>query len=1040
MKRCRLLFAIGSFFAVVLSSHAQFTWTGLGGDNLSSNPANWLGGVAPIGDGTENIIFGNSPQNFVIFPSVFAVNDITMTANPTYYFIGGGGDNLTLNGNVTTTMFSSPFLVFGETTLTLSAGTHTFDAQGTEGSGSDIYLFGSLAGSGNLVKTGLRSLIISSPDGASTYTGNISLQQGDLGVAGDGSLGTGIVTMAGGRIVVPGYDTDHAVKLYNNFEFTDNVNFGSYFNTPSLLTITGSATALSGYSTINFNTDSQTQVTIQGTVGEQDPNTQFVFSGGGLVTLGGAATYTGGTEATFGSQVIFAAGPPATGMLRADNGGYIGTEVTANIQTNFINHFDPAGTDGIIGFDSPIISAPQTFAGPIDLTGFNPGARLGTATSAILTGLITPQDDGSDEFNYQFGGHGTLFVNSNLADYSGTSDVQVHDGLSLYLGGNNTYTGDTEAVAGAIIFNSANAIPVGADLYADASGYIGQTESAGIGGTIIPDAATYFARFYTPDTFGVVGFDADNPVAGRIISEDIDFSSFDQGAYLGTSTNVTFTGNITPNATTYRFSGYRDGHLTIASTLTGVGYDVVIGINGSDIVTFAPPGQAYHPSVELDGPNTYTGGTTLQSGQLILGNATALGTGTLTINANYAGGQQVPGLTTSVPGVAITNPISFISSNGFYLGGPNDFSLLGNLTSSGEGIEKLDANTVTLGGDNSGFDGYFNVRNGNLVFTTDTAAGSAAIFLDDVDGSHGNVSFTSNNPSMGSLSGRSVTTLDLGPGTLTVNQLTQDTFSGTISGSGNLVVNSTGILTLDGNNTYTGNTTVTGGATLLAGSNSALGGTVTVNGGTLGINNGVLLPNPVSFGIGGGTLSGNGTFGSAISIGANGNLGPGDQVGLVGHLAFASGLTFAPSSTFSFDVQSATGARGVGYDTLDVIGGLTFTATLGSPLVLSISSVDGSGGLTPLGDFDNSMGYAWLIAHSDGLSGFNPNNISINTSNFLNSLGAGGFSISNVGNDVFLNFSPVPEPSTYALLASGLAALAFGYRRNRSRLFRNRRD
>ncbi len=240
------------------------------------------------------------------------------------------------------------------------------------------------------------------------------------------------------------------------------------------------------------------------------------------------------------------------------------------VQTGFINHFNPATTLGIIGLDSPNINSPQTFSEAIDLTGFDPGVRLGTATAAIINGTITPPAS-----DYLFSVHGALTINSNLADVAGSSEVQLYDGGLLNLHGANTYTGDTEAKSGAIVFSGANSIPAAPDLYSDLKGYIGQTETAAGART----ANQYFALFYTPDTFGVVGFDADNPVVGRVVSDNMDFSIFDHDAFLGTATKVTFTGSIIPYNNEYRFTGFRDGRLTVNSVLAG-GNSVVIGLDG----------------------------------------------------------------------------------------------------------------------------------------------------------------------------------------------------------------------------------------------------------------------------------------------------------------------------------------------------------------------------------------------------------------------------------------------------------------------------
>jgi hypothetical protein len=155
----------------------------------------------------------------------------------------------------------------------------------------------------------------------------------------------------------------------------------------------------------------------------------------------------------------------------------------------------------------------------------------------------------------------------------------------------------------------------------------------------------------------------------------------------------------------------------------------------------------------------------------------------------------------------------------------------------------------------------------------------------------------------------------------------------------------------------------------------------------------------------------------------------------VGFLTFTGGFTMAQSGTYNIDVQSATGARGTGYDTIDVTGGLVFNATLGNPFTLSLHSLDTNGNPGyDVSDFVNTNGYSWLIAHSDNLSGFNANNVTIDTTGFTNNLGIGGFSVGVVGNDIFLNFSPVPEPSTYALLGLGLGAVLFPALRRRRRV------
>ncbi|MCP3939439.1 MAG: hypothetical protein GY708_29180, partial [Actinomycetia bacterium] len=139
-------------------------------------------------------------------------------------------------------------------------------------------------------------------------------------------------------------------------------------------------------------------------------------------------------------------------------------------------------------------------------------------------------------------------------------------------------------------------------------------------------------------------------------------------------------------------------------------------------------------------------------------------------------------------------------------------------------------------------------------------------------------------------------------GALFFNRIDDVTYDGVISGSGNIVKASAGVLTLTGENTTTGSTSVYSSGTILV-NNTTGSGT-----GSGGVWVGAL---------GTGTLGGTGTIDGVITVRNGGILAPGDGVGV---LTCNSNVLFEEDSTFAVELAGNGGIAGTDFDQLDLSG------------------------------------------------------------------------------------------------------------------------
>ena len=247
------------------------------------------------------------------------------------------------------------------------------------------------------------------------------------------------------------------------------------------------------------------------------------------------------------------------------------------------------------------------------------------------------------------------------------------------------------------------------------------------------------------------------------------------------------------------------------------------------------------------------------------------------------------------------------------------------------------------------------------------------------------------------------------------------TMASAISGTGGLSLIGNGPKSLDGANTYAGPTAITAGSVRVNGSITN-DSTVTVSSGA--------------------QLGGNGTINSASTLQAGSTLTLLDGVG-ASALTFGKGLAVDATSITQWYLLSNTDAVGdagspLGYSQTRVTGG-NLTLTSGATINLNFQYLLSGTQLSTVAWSDSFWGSnrSWKITDFSGPGAATLANYTISGTTFTDSTGAlldtgtqGSFSITNDGQDVFLLFTAVPEP-TMTVAALSTLGLVIAMRRRR---------
>jgi fibronectin-binding autotransporter adhesin len=747
-------------------------------------------------------------------------------------------------------------------------------------------------------------------------------------------------------------------------------------------TVNGLADAAGGHGTVNISSGRTLSVngSLSTTYSGAITGSGSLSSGAFTLDLQGSNNYSGGTTVTSGTLLADNTSGTATGS------GPITVQSGATLQIGQLT------TTGIIAGANITDNGTVTLA-RTDTTSF-PNQISGTGgldMSGNGTGVTTLTGHNSYSGPTQLF-NGTLVAGWATALGNGLSSVDFIFNGTLDLNGFNVAVGSITSSdnTSRIHLTSGGALTVGgAGISGDFIGNI-----SGTGGLVVVGP-------------GETLLSGTNTYTGNTTINSGGFLSLGDGATAGAS----MTGNVTDNGN-FQFSPTASDNYLFAGTITGSGTVAVAG--------------AATGTVTLSGPNNYSGLTSVTSGILTDGAANSFSSasqvlvdsaGTIAVKFNETVGNLQNGSGSGTVSIASGATLSsaglnYVSDFQGVISGSGSFAVTG-------GVQGLSGNNTYNGG-------TLVSGSGELFVGSDTALGTGVLTFNGTStemSPDANVTLA-NNIVLDSVLDND----DAGPNNLTL--------TGQITGPSGITWCTPGALTLtNSGNNFTGGVDMREG-TLYFGANNAAGtGTITLGSvSALNVVNGTTVNNPLNVTGTTVTLSGNGTIATPVTADSTIILAPSASPGGgPGNLTFSNGLVVANGATINFNIYDANGTAGTGYSLITATGGLHMA---GGPntINLDVFTINSTGAPAPAINFNMANTYAWTFATStSAITGFNVNQFNVNTVGFLNGTAAGFFTVSGTTNNLVLNFTPVPEPSTWVLMGAGVLAIAtFALRRRRA--------
>ncbi len=904
-----------------------------------------IGSAAALGNVSSGTTVSSGASLYLVNGVTFNAEPLSLSGTGVSYGAMYSNGNNNYQGAITLAGNSTIYSISG--TLTLSGGvTGSSNLSLGTSSGAAMTVSASLGMAGTLTKTDYGTLLLSS---ANTYSGATSIQQGVVQISDSSSLGDVSKTpkttvFSGATLELWGSKTFNAVPLTIN---GSGYSSGALRNASGSNTYSGAIT-LGSLRYIYFDASTQTLTLLGNILGsgglylrgianfELSGSIQFssaplyvyLSSASSTVTLLGATanTYTGGTTLYSGILVLNKANALSTSgnISLAASPGAATLRFTSNDTNDYSSRFSSNSgltidTNGLtITFGSALVGFANGITvaggGTLNLNGANSSY---SGNTIVNSGTTVTLENIAALGTFYLTNNGTVNVASgttnisipslagsgilNLSNLAGTpAAVTATIGSSGYdtsysgaitglgivtkigngnltLSGNNSYAGGTNVNAGYITLNSQSAL----------GGYSGGSYSIARVGSIVFGGGTLvysssntndYSSVFTNSGTQTIKIDTGSQSvlfasvigASSHTTENISLVKYGDGT-LTLSGNNTYTGGTTVNRGVLQVSG------------NGIAGGYANGLGSGDVTICAY--SCNNGTGSWDGVYARTSQVIywLASGSTIINNFNLSGSAVLTSKGSsntYSGNLALTQYGGYSPSYTATGSFTQIISGN--ITGSSAFTLN---KSDGSGVP-----TFNLSGLNNTFSGGLSVSSGNLVANGSSSSVFGTGVLTVNSGGNVTASSTTTAINISGIAGGGTITLTNGNTqaiTMTFTGSSINTYSGSISGLGFLVMNGSGRQILSGANSYQGTTTISSGV-LQFGTVSSLYNGDTTN----------WIPSKISV-ASGATL--------AVNYGGVGDISAANISLLISQLGGSSG-GLTSGSYLGFDVSTSSGA------------------------------------------------------------------------------------------------------------------------------------